>query len=239
METGDESSPLADALAELASLRADPFDVGELVHLATERARHILDSDGAIVLLSLDGFQLEPAGSSGAVGDIDAMLANEGVPCRMAMQTGTTVAFAEEHAHEQFPAYAALAADAGIARVLSVPLRHGDSVVGTLSMVRLSRTDYQEREVAAATRLADVLAASIVRDQELREARAVSAQLEHALQARVVIEQAKGMVAAELRMTIDEALDCIRQFARSRHLRLAEVGADIVDRRLPIALLRP
>ncbi len=235
---GRETPLLADALTELASLGADPFDVSELVQRATERACQVLDADGAIVLLSLDGYDLQPAGSSGQVGDVDALLEHEGVPCRMAMQTGRVVAYLEEEAHERFPDYAALASDAGIRRVLSVPLHHRDGVLGTLSMVRTSTTDFTEPEVTAAQRLADVLAASIVREQALLEARALSAQLEHALHARVVIEQAKGMVAAELRTTVDDALEHIRSFARSRHLRLVDVASDIVERTLPVAVLR-
>lgn len=228
---------LASALAELASLSAEPFDVSEFVHLATDRACEVLDSDGAIVLLSVDGFAMQPAGSSGSVGDIAALLANEGVPCRLAMQTGTVVRFVGENGNEQFPEYASLASDAGIHRVLSIPLRHREGLFGTLSMVRLSPRDYTDEDITAAERLADVLAASIVREQVLREALAVTAQLQHALEARVVIEQAKGMVAAERRLSIDQALDCLRSFARSRQLRLADVAADIVSRELAIDAL--
>jgi GAF domain-containing protein len=229
--------PLSQALAEIASLTADPVDVSELVQLATDRACDVLASDGAVVLLSLDGVALEQAGSSGTVGDVDALLAVEGVPCRTAMQTGTPVAFAEERARETFPDYAELAAAAGIRRVLSVPLRHREGVFGTLSMVRLSALDYQEDEVAAATQMADVLAAGLVREQAHRAALAVSAQLQHALQARVVVEQAKGMVAAELHLSIDDALDCIRQYARRHQLRLTDVAEEVVSRRLSIAAL--
>lgn len=235
---GAEPGLLSEALAELASMPVDAFDVTEMVHLACDRACEVLSSDGAIVLLTLDGVGLLPAGAAGAVGDIDALLAHEGCPCRVAMRRGEVVAFVEELGHDEFPDYAGLAVEAGIRRVLSVPLCHRGEVLGTLSMLRLSAVDYSDDEVVAGKRLADVVATNIVREQTLQAARATGAQLEHALRARVVVEQAKGMVAAELHVSIDEALECIRRFARRQHLRLTDVAADIVGRTLPIALLR-
>jgi GAF domain-containing protein len=229
---------LSDALAELASMAGEPIDVAEMVHFACDRACQVLASDGAIVLLSVDGSRMEPAGASGAVGDIDGILRNEGFPCRAAMQTGSVVRYLQEEGHGEFPDYTADATAAGIHRVLSVPLRHGSGVLGTLSMVRLVPVDYDDAEVEAAQQLADVVAANILREQTLRAALAVTAQLEHALQARVVIEQAKGMVAAELAVSIDEALQMIRGFARRQQLRLSDVATDIVARELPVSLLR-
>lgn len=235
----EETRVLADALTELALLSAEPFDVSELLHVATDRAREVLRSDGSLVLLSVDGDGLHPAGASGNVGDVDAILATEGVPCRRSLLTGEVVSFDAEHAADEFPDYAALAAAGGIRRVLSAPLKRGDSVLGTLSVARGQARDFDEDDVAAIRQLADVVTSSLVREKTLREALAVTAQLEHALQARVVIEQAKGMVAAELKITVDEALDRIRRFTRSRQLRLADVAGDIVARSLAVADLGP
>jgi GAF domain-containing protein len=233
----EESRVLADALTELALLSADPFDVSELLHRATDRAREVLGSDGALVLLSVDGDGLQTASASGDVGDVDAILNTEGVPCRQSLRTGEVVFFDAERAAEEFPDYAALAAAGGIKRVLSVPLKHADSVFGTLSVARGAALDFDDDDAAALRQLADVVTSSLVRERTLREALAVTAQLEHALQARVVIEQAKGMVAAELAITVDEALDRMRRFTRGRQLRLADVASDIVARELPIGAL--
>ena len=230
----EETRVLADALTELALLSADPFDVSELLHLATERAREVLGADGSIVLLSVDGAELQTAGASGHVGDVDAILRTEGVPCRQSLRTGEVVFFDAERATAEFPDYAVLAAASGIKRVLSVPLKHGGTVLGTLSVARGDARDFHADDAAALRQLADVVTSSLVRERTLREALAVTAQLEHALQARVVIEQAKGMVAAELQLTVDEALDRIRRFTRGRQLRLADVAGDIVARQLPI-----
>lgn len=235
---GVETQALAAALAELAMFSTDLFDVSELLHLATERVREVLAADGSLVLLSLDGKGLRPAGASGNVGDVGAILATEDVPCRQSLRTGAVVSFDVECAADEFPDYAALATAAGIKHVVAVPLHHAGTAFGTLSAARGVERGFDDDDVGALRHLADVVTSRLVQERTLREALAVTAQLEHALQARIVIEQAKGMVAAEMRITVDEALERIRHFARGRQLRLADVAGDIVARELPIAIIR-
>jgi GAF domain-containing protein len=228
---------LSDVLAELASAAADPFDVAELVHVACQRSCEVLGCDGAIILLSVDGVALDVAGAVGLTGDIDRICTIEPGPCREAIATSSVVRFADE-VPDAFPEYAATVSAFGFRRTMSVPLRHGESIIGTLTLVRCHPTDFSTDTEGDAVRVADVVASSIVRGKALQEALAVRSQLEHALTARVVVEQAKGMAAAELRVSVEEAAELIRAFARDRRIRMAEVAADIVERTLPIALLR-
>ena len=65
-------------------------------------------------------------------------------------------------------------------------------------------------------------------------------QLQAALRSRVVIEQAKGMLAEHLSMTVDEAFRLLNTYARDHNRRLTEVARDVVDRTIPHhALARP
>lgn len=234
--------PVADALAatlaELASLSAPPADVTEVVHVACERARAIFGVDGTVVLLSRDGTALEVAGSSGDVGDLERALSIAVAPCRIALVSGRIVAYRRESEESTYAEYTAAAAAAGVERVLSVPLRRDRGTFGTLTLVRLCAQDFTPWEHEAAHQLAGVVAAAIVHGEELAAARAATAQLEHALQARVVVEQAKGMVAAELGVSISAALEILRGFARRERLRLAEVSQLVVERELPMGVLR-
>lgn len=80
--------------------------------------------------------------------------------------------------------------------------------------------------------LADVATIGILRERTLRETQAVSESLQVALSSRIVIEQAKGMVAARGGVTVDEAFDLLRGYARNTNSRLPEVAESAIAGRL-------
>ena len=228
---------LSEVLAELASMAADPIDVVELMQLASDRACRALSCDAALILLTLDGESLAPAGSSRGMQNVDELLGLEATPCHESMMTGECIVYADDDVPERFADFAAFAGILGVRGALSVPMRHRDDVIGTLCLVRTQRRHFLSHTIEDARRLADVIAAGIIREQQHRAALAVTAQLEHALQSRIIVEQAKGMVAAELQVGIDDALDLLRRFARSRQQRLADIADDVVNRRLAASSL--
>jgi AmiR/NasT family two-component response regulator len=67
----------------------------------------------------------------------------------------------------------------------------------------------------------------------------VNAQLEHALNSRIVIEQAKGMVAERTGVSLEEAFKTLRGHARSHNLRLADLAHDVVTGALGASALQP
>jgi diaminopimelate decarboxylase len=70
--------------------------------------------------------------------------------------------------------------------------------------------------------------------ERLAAAEQLNAQLEHALESRIVIEQAKGVLSERLGFTIEEAFDVLRYAARSARIRLYELAALVVsERRTP------
>lgn len=235
---GAEPRHLAEVLAELASLTPDPFDVVELVQLACERAVEALDVDGAVITLTVDGSPLALVGAAGQSGAAETLLAIDLTPCSEAVATGRVVTFDHRFDAARFPEFSATAGPLGLRHSLAMPLRNGEQILGMLSLMRLRDQAFDEGIADGARQITEVVVARVLQAETLRAAMAVREQLEHALQARVVIEQAKGMVAAELGVSIDEALALIRTFSRSQHLRLADVSGDIVSRKLPMMLLR-
>jgi AmiR/NasT family two-component response regulator len=63
---------------------------------------------------------------------------------------------------------------------------------------------------------------------EVRELREQTQQLQHALQSRIVIEQAKGILAERLGTTPADAFNLLRGAARSTHVRLHDLAAEVV-----------
>ena len=72
--------------------------------------------------------------------------------------------------------------------------------------------------------------ALLVATEELAE------QLQQALDSRVVIEQAKGMLAEQLAMTVDDAFDVLRGHARSNGRKLHDVAGDVVAGALKLSV---
>jgi AmiR/NasT family two-component response regulator len=59
----------------------------------------------------------------------------------------------------------------------------------------------------------------------------LASQLQTALDSRVVIEQAKGVLAERLGFDMDTAFSTLRDGARQANRRLSEEARDVIDRR--------
>jgi AmiR/NasT family two-component response regulator len=86
----------------------------------------------------------------------------------------------------------------------------------------------------AARAFADVATIAVLQERTIREADTVRSQLQNALNSRVVIEQAKGVVAHRRGITPEEAFDVIRTHARSNQLSISSVATQLVERSLVI-----
>ena len=82
--------------------------------------------------------------------------------------------------------------------------------------------------------LADMATAYLVRISELAEARRLSEQLQGALDTRILIEQAKGLLAGERGISVDEAFEELRNHARTNNTKLAELCDAVVNSGLRI-----
>ncbi|WP_181784509.1 ANTAR domain-containing protein, partial [Pseudonocardia pini] len=88
--------------------------------------------------------------------------------------------------------------------------------------------------------LADVATIGILAERAVRRGEVVAEQLQTALNNRVVIEQAKGVIAQHGGLPMDQAFERLRRFSRSNNLRLVEVARDVVTGRIdPVALAGP
>lgn len=227
----EQGRRLVDALAEIATLAAEPFDV-ELLHVAAVRAREVLGVDGVSMLVSFDGDVLAWALPAIGVPGLERAAEAPGSPCHEVLRTGVPVVCSLDE-----PAGHELLTSLGVAEAAAVPLRHRARVLGVLVLAHRT-APLPTSAVVDAQRLADVIAAGLVREHAHRLQQARNDQLQHALDARVVVEQAKGMLAAELGVDVEVALDTLRRFARSNQLKLHDVAADVVSRTLPSAVLR-
>src|SRR5688572_22019695 len=186
-------SVLARTLVELADTLVDDFDVVELLTLLADRCVEVLDVEAAgIMLAAPDGALRVMASSSEAmrVLELFEIQAQEG-PCLDSHRTGLPVVNQDlAAANGRWPRFAAEAMEAGFQSVHALPMRLRGSVIGALNLFRVGPGEMGHVDLELAQAFADVATIAILQHRAAHEAHVVNEQLTHALNSRVVIEQA-------------------------------------------------
>lgn len=89
-------------------------------------------------------------------------------------------------------------------------------------------------DAAVAQALADVATIGILQERSIRETGIVTDQLQRALESRILIEQAKGVLSAMGLMSVDDAFEALRSYARRHNLPLRAVAEGVASRRLDV-----
>ncbi|MFC6064146.1 GAF and ANTAR domain-containing protein [Streptomyces ochraceiscleroticus] len=134
-------------------------------------------------------------------------------------------------AKKKWPQYADKAGAVGIGAATSIPLhdRNSGRQLGVLSLFHARPRPMHEGQLAAALALADAVSLGLMRRWELQAVRRENGQLLRALSSRVVIEQAKGVLAERWQTDVSTAFDVLRKHARARQMRLAEAARAVVE----------
>jgi len=127
-----------------------------------------------------------------------------------------------------WPRFSPKAVAAGFKSVHSLPMRLRDMTIGALNLFRTDEGALNDADVLAAQALADVATIAVLQHREARDAQVVNEQLHHALNSRIVIEQAKGMVAEGAGVDMDEAFSRLRHHAGRHNLRLVDAAQAVV-----------
>ena len=139
----------------------------------------------------------------------------------------------------RWPAFAPRASGAGFQMMCAVPLRVRTHVIGALNLFRGSDEPFTGTEMEIAQAMAEMAAIGLIQERALQERNLLTGQLQAALNSRVIIEQAKGMLAEYLTTTVDDAFKLLRSYARDFNRKLSEVAMDVVDRKIPGSALAP
>jgi GAF domain-containing protein len=164
-------------------------------------------------------------------------LQNEEGPCLECFATGDPVLAADlgdsrELSH--WPLFARETRAAGFRSVAALPLRLRDETIGALNLFREQPDALGPEEIALGQALADVATIGILQERGARRREVLAQQLQSALNSRIVIEQAKGVIAERTGLDMDDAFRLLRQAARSRHEHLSDTAAKVVTGRLDV-----
>ena len=223
------------AFIEFADTFIDDYDVVEFLHRLAARCVELLNaSEAGIMLADGDGTLRYVASSSERMRLIELFeLQHDQGPCLDAYRDGVAVHTAlTDDEHGRWPQFAPHALEVGFASVSALPMRLRSEVIGALNLFSSSATPLNDDEQLLAQALADVATIGILQERALKDARVVTSQLEAALDSRIVIEQAKGIVAERNAVSIDAAFTLLRSYARSNNFRLSETARQVIDGRI-------
>ena len=223
---------LARTLVELADNLVADFDVADLLTLLADRCVSTFDVAAAgIMLAGSDGVLHVVASSSEDMRILELFeeQSAEG-PCPDSYRTGEPVTNQRlEDAHHRWPRFAPEALAAGFTSVQALPMRLRNANIGALNLFHTDETAMGADAVAQAQAFADVATIAILQNRASQEAQAVNEQLTRALNSRIVVEQAKGVIAERLGLEMGEAFARLRGHARNHNLRLADLASPVVD----------
>jgi GAF domain-containing protein len=223
---------LARTFVELADTLVDHFDVVDLLSRLADTCVDVLDVGAAgIMLVAPDGGLRVMASSSEAMRLLELFeLQSEEGPCLDCYRTGQPVVNQDlGAADDRWPRFAAEALTSGFHSVHALPLRLRGTVIGALNLFQTDAGGMPQADIDAAQALADVATIAILSHHAAHETQVVTTQLNHALNSRIIIEQAKGILAERRGLDMEQAFKILRHHARDNNLRLTDVASDVVE----------
>jgi GAF domain-containing protein len=223
--------PLVNAFVKLADTLVDDYDVVEFAQELVEDCVSLLDVHSAGLLLAdLRGGLQVLASTSEQTRMLELLqLQSNAGPCLQAYRTGQQVLIDDVDADTRWPEFAARANADGFGSVIAIPLRLRSERIGALNLFRRAPGRMTESDLLVAQALADVATIGILHQRVLTRGALVNSQLQTALNSRVLIEQAKGVLAERLGLDMDQAFVQLRTMARSSNRHLSDTARTVID----------
>jgi GAF domain-containing protein len=232
---------LAETFVVLADTLVDDYDVVDLLDRLVTGCVDLLGVTAAGLLLDDQRGNLAVVASSNEEAHLLEILqlqADEG-PCLECIRTGVSVGSVDLQAERRWPAFAQAATEAGFRSVVAVPMRLRDQVIGALNLFQATPTPLPALDQRLAQALADVATIGILQQRTAHRSTQLAEQLQHALNSRIVIEQAKGVLAERNNVGMDRAFDLLRRYSRNRNTKLVDVALAVVQGELDPESLAP
>jgi len=236
-------SLLIATLVELADNLVDDYDVIDVLTVLADRCVLAIDVDAAGVMLASPGGELQFVASSSEamrVLELFQIQANEG-PCVDCFRDGHAIINSSlNDSHGRWPHFTPRALEEGFRSVHCLPMRLRGRTIGALNLFRSLQGPLEDDDVVVAQGLADVATIAILQHRSSLDADALNDQLSVALNSRIIIEQAKGIVSQSESCDMDEAFARLRAQARNHNQGLTEIAVRVVEGTLlPADLDRP
>ena len=217
-------------LSRFARVLPAHYDVETALAELTESVTGVLGLCGSGVTMLEDGRLRFVTAVSEASGELERIQEEQqSGPCQDAYDTGEVVRVTDVRVETvKWPESAAAAKRLGVAGVAGIPMRLAGQIIGALNLYSAEPREWSEEDLAVAAVLADVATSYVINASKIRQQQQLSEQLQHALESRVVIEQAKGITAQQNAVSVDQAYHLMRGHARSNNASIRAVAEAII-----------
>ncbi|GGY66894.1 GAF and ANTAR domain-containing protein [Streptomyces xanthochromogenes] len=226
---------LAEVFVELADSLIDDFDVIEFLQGLSARCVELLGISAAGIMLGDEHGELHTIAASDEnthLLELFAIQHDQG-PCVDTFRSGgqrTNIDLTDPKATAAFPHFARQARKNGFAVTHALPLRLRTRMVGAMNLFHTESGSLTPENIALAQALADIATIAVLQQRTLEQTYVERDQLQAALTSRIVIEQAKGILAERWNTSLDDAFDRFRSYARNNGLRMSDLARQIIDK---------
>ena len=241
MTSSTRETLISTAFVAVADTLTTDFDVVDLLHTLVEQCTVILDTDAGGLMLVNESGQLQLMTSTSEAAEfVEVMQLNaDSGPCIECFVTGTALSVPDISDADQWPEFRRVALQNGFHSAHAIPLKLRGQVIGTMNLFATTTGALSRRDAAVAQALADVATIGILQERIARENTILADQLHRALDSRILVEQAKGMIAHSLTIKIDDAFTILRTYARANNLTIRAVAEGISNRTIGVQSLVP
>jgi transcriptional regulator with GAF, ATPase, and Fis domain len=223
---------LTEAFVEMADTLVDDFDLIDFLHRLTVRCAELLGVSAAGLLLTDQRGALRVVAASTEQTRLLELLQSQTDqgPCPECFHTGRPVAVTDlSAAVGRWPRFVEEARKVGFASVHALPMRLRTEVIGALNIFDTRLGALSPDTVRLGQALADVATIGLLQARAISHRDTLAEQLQTALDRRVIIEQAKGVIAERRHLDMEESFTLLRNSARTANRGLSDLARAVVE----------
>lgn len=222
-----------DSLRRFAAALTGGYGIGDVLHNLTEEMTQVLDLSGAGVTLVHDGRQRFVTAAIEAIAELERVQeSSQRGPCIDAVAASQPVALSDidrGDAGRRWPDYTSAAQKSGIRAVAGIPMHADSEVIGAVNLYDSRPRAWTDEDLRIAGTFADIATGYLVHASAAQQQQRTAEQLQRALDTRLIIEQAKGVLANRHELSMDEAFGRLRTYARGNNKRIHDVAREVVN----------
>lgn len=226
-----DEDALQRTVGQLAQRHLGALDLRSACEAVVGAMPGLFDADGSGILVVDDTHVLRYVASTDSGAQLlEAIQESTGRgPCVETLVEDHSVAVTDMLVDERWPDLGSLLASNGVRAVLGVPVRIGGVPIGSLNVYAAEPRAWDQSDRSALSTIESVVERLLTGAVFSERQEELIGQLQRALEARVTVERAVGIVMASEDADATEAFERIRRVARSARRSVRDVSADVIE----------